>query len=237
MLILLKNESSNDPYAYLPEAVFVPVLSHTFLDLLSHREFIDSAEAQEAEALVITSQRAVEAIGQLENVNKLFRKPVFTVGPATGARLRQLGFTDVRGEDTGNGLTLSSEILPTVSYKKYLFFTGVIHRDVIPNTLNSMGATVIERTVYDTAPLSNCVEDFNSQYCQADKPLWIAFFSPSGVEGIVEYLNQKPRDTFKLAAIGPTTEAYLADNGLSPDCVAEKPTPEHLLEAITSSKS
>jgi uroporphyrinogen-III synthase len=237
MLILLKNESPEDLYASLPEAVFVPVLNHTFLDLSSHREFIDSAEAQEAEALVVTSQRAVEALGQLDNVSKLFPKPVFTVGPATGAKLRQLGFVDVRGEDTGNGLTLSSEILPTVSYKKYLFFTGVIHRDVIPNTLNSMGATVIERTVYDTAPLPNCVEHFNSQYSQADKTPWIAFFSPSGVEGVVEYLKRKPRNTFRLAAIGPTTEAYLSDNGLSPDCVAEKPTPEHLLEAINFSKS
>ncbi|KAA8906610.1 hypothetical protein TRICI_005130 [Trichomonascus ciferrii] len=237
MLILLKNESSEDPYGSLPEAVFVPVLNHTFLDLPSHREFIDSAEAQNAEAVVVTSQRAVEALGQLENANRLFDKPVFTVGPATGAKLRQLGFTDVRGEDTGNGLTLSSEILPTVSYKKYLFFTGVIHRDIIPNTLNSMGATVIERTVYDTAPISNCVEQFNTQYTQAVKIPWIAFFSPSGVEGIVEYLKQKPRNTFKLAAIGPTTEAYLTENGLSPDCVAEKPTPEHLLKAINLSRS
>lgn len=233
MIILLKNESPEDPYLGLPGVEFVPVLNHTFIDLPALDQYLACSEAKGAEAVVVTSQRAVEALSQTANVENILNKPVFTVGPATADRLRDCGFLNVKGENTGNGQTLSDEVLPQQPYSKYIFFTGVVHRDIIPKKLESMGATVIQKVVYDTTSRKDCTERLREKVGQAgDRTPWVVFFSPSGVKEIVEELQNFPRDSFKIASIGPTTEAYLRENQLIPDCVSEKPTPQHLHQAI-----
>ena len=64
-------------------------------------------------------------------------------------------------------------------------------------------------------------------------PIWIVFFSPSGLEAVTRS-GGIPFDRYRCAAIGPTTAEALREAGRTVAAVAEEPTPEALLAAIAS---
>lgn len=239
-IILLKNQQNNDPYAALPDkTIFVPLMEHEFINQDKLLECLESLEFEQVDCVIVTSQRAVEAISeQLSKLSEVAQisvlsKPVYTVGPATAALLRFKGFTDVRGEDSGNGAVLSEE-LKTLGFKNYIFFTGEVRRDAIPDTLNSMeGVALEERVVYKTIELKDTRDRFVKAMNNSDKNPAIVFFSPSCADEVVKELTQNhDRNSYKLAAIGPTTEEYLQSHNLTPDAVAEKPDPIHLHKSL-----
>jgi uroporphyrinogen-III synthase len=64
------------------------------------------------------------------------------------------------------------------------------------------------------------------------RPLWLAFFSPSGREAVAKSGIDPQAPHVRLAAIGPTTAGALEEAGWPVDAVADAPTPEALAEAI-----
>lgn len=190
---------------------------------------------------IITSQRAVEVFHEcLATIVKrdpalasiIRGKTGYTVGPATEQVLRENGFTDVRGgRDAGNGSKLAEIILKerTVS-EPIVFFTGEIRKDVIPVKLKAEGVPISEVVIYKTEPREQIFESYLSRASEAHD--WLVFFSPQGTEEIVAYLQQNLL-LAKIASIGPTTEAYLIEQGLRPDVVAALPTAASLYEAIS----
>jgi uroporphyrinogen-III synthase len=166
--------------------------------------------------------------------------PTYTVGPATAKILTDAGYKDVRGGiNAGNGKVLADIILEEKKYygfSDYVFFTGEVRRDIIPqNIRETSGAQLIEKVVYKTTELADCAKRFLISIADIQTP-WIVFFSPSSANAIIQILNNKPRNCFRLAAIGPTTFAYLEKNGFTPDAVADKPNPESLLKVISKVK-
>lgn len=254
--ILLKNETVPlDPYRrdfgnHSLETFFVPLLIHQPINHGQIVQFLTSQEYLENfQAFIITSQRCIESLdivlSSIEDKNILryiLNKPAYTVGPATYEVLAKLGFKDIRGgEKAGNGSVLSELIITDTLFqsenKKILFLTGEIRKDIIPKKLISAGFDLKELVAYRTEVLEDVVERYSSVYNKLsanDCENWIVFFSPQGTEYITEHLvSRKPK--FKIASIGPTTEAYLLEKGIKPDFVAKKPNSASLVQGILGS--
>lgn len=246
MIILLKNrvepkdsyeeelQARNEPFC------FFPVLEHSLVDNHSLGSFLQEQQSS-ADALIVTSQRAVEALNLCKERSSWLNKPIYTVGPATAKVITDAGFVDVRGgTNAGDGSILADLIINDhqngEKLDSILFLTGETRRDIIPRKLNEYpGITLQERIVYKTQELDGLRVKFG-QYLnslQDDASIWIVFFSPSGSDSIIDLLKSMPASqSIKLAAIGPTTYDYLTRNGFSVAAVAEKPHAPSLAKAI-----
>ncbi|KAL7276509.1 uroporphyrinogen-III synthase [Rhizina undulata] len=269
--------STGDPVPFNP--IYVPVLQHRHINLSLLEEIITTnriraiysepnsrLESEEGGivygGLIITSQRAVEALGSV--LSKLSSNPslsttlntllsqvkVYVVGPATAAAVTALGFTptNVLGSSCGSGAVLAPFILAdynssssdTPKKLPLLFLVGEVRRDIIPKTLRSAPEPerieLTEMVIYETA----VVEEFRDEFRAAMEKTagagerWVVVFSPAGADVAVEILREGGGEAegVRIAAIGPTTEGVLKGLGRAPDVVAQKPSAEGLWEAI-----
>lgn len=221
-------------------AEFIPLLNHAPVSIeettkyLAGEHFLNSVDR-----FIITSQRAVEVFHEClkeitENdpgaASKIRSKIGYTVGPATEQILKENGFSDVRGgSHAGNGSLLADIVireLPDLAHH-VVFFTGVIRKNIIPVKLTKHGVTVEEVVIYKTEPKDGIEESFLSN-CQ-EKLDWVVFFSPQGTESIVGHCQNLK---VKIASIGPTTQEYLEENGITAHVVAPKPTAASLYNSL-----
>lgn len=188
--------------------------------------------------------------------------PLYVVGPATARGLRTLKLPcPILGEETGNGEALAGFILehynalhPDVSNPPILFMVGDKRRDIIPKTLQSgqlpldKSAGVDELVIYETGEMHAFKTDFTNMWQQnagsGSVVQWVIVFSPTGCHAMLESLDLLDLDTGKaktdnrprevlIVTIGPTTRDYLIDEfKFTPDVVAERPSPEGILEGI-----
>ncbi|KAK9238944.1 tetrapyrrole biosynthesis, uroporphyrinogen III synthase [Lipomyces kononenkoae] len=250
-ILFLKNPSpdpTRDEYAISARSngydlCFLPVLSFTFVDQPGLRTYLSdlaaNADQTPLDALIITSQRAVEAVAaamlELSDSTRSYIRslPLYTVGPATAALVQSHGFSKiVGGPDAGNGRILASQIV-NARPLRCLFLTGETRRDIIPVTLRENGIECIERVVYASKGVEGAEQQFmelmNDDDTQQD--WWTVFFSPAGSERIAQLIANNCGTT-KVAAIGPTTEEFLLKNGVTPNTVSRKPDPQSLLQGI-----
>ncbi|CCK71347.1 uroporphyrinogen-III synthase HEM4 KNAG_0G02900 [Huiozyma naganishii CBS 8797] len=250
-VILLKNKTEPvDKYESLAPGFdfhsvdFLPLIRHENVPdellVLLH----DSSSLRNLRHIIVTSQRTVECLYHsvlpylTPSVKREFlRKKVYTVGPATGNFLRECGFSDVCGDEAGNGGNLADMLLQTLpDYDgEILFLVGVIRRDIIRKKLTAQGLKVRELVTYQTSALEHSLPRF----CRCLKTSctnWVVIFSPQGTDDIVNYLkevqSQEAGPVLKVACIGPTTEQFLLDNGVKPLVVSTKPEPTYLWESI-----
>lgn len=258
-VFFLKNKTvPKDPYHNVfkdqgYDITFIPLLDHIHEELSIIADYLKSSEfIQDTPALIITSQRAVEALdAALKLVDEhnraiIFEKLAFTVGPATYKILSELGFKNIEGGiEAGNGTVLSEIIIRRLRKdQRVIFFTGETRRDIIPKKLTSEGYDLKELVIYKTIPKDGIIERFTENFevkKQLDNTKWIIFFSPQGTQDIVTYLKTFQHDTqfqqnFKIASIGPTTETYLIENGITPHLVSSKPEANTLLKDIEDCK-
>lgn len=243
-MILLKNRTvPEDGYATaLAEfsPVFIPLLDHVHRDHAGICSFLCSEPFVSVPAFIITSQRAVEClracVEQLAPAAAAVvrAKPVFVVGPATETVMQDAGFTCIYGASCGNGAALADLIIAHPVYaaapRRVVFFTGKTRRDILPTKLAASGFHVTEHVLYETLAMQGSVEIFKQASAGA---AWVVFFSPQGTEEIVQHLQTHP-GRFRLAAIGPTTKAYLEQAGLGVHATADVPTPNGLLLTLSS---
>lgn len=220
---------------------------------------ITSQRAIEALNLHLDELKKEEEAGEgTDAYSCLLEKPVYTVGPASESALKRWGYKDVRGgSKAGNGLRLSEIILEECScsgkddneeavFESFIFFTGVTRRDIIPQKLQSAQMDVQERVVYRTLAIDNLMDHVLTSITtdqhekEQDQPPFYVFFSPAEADPVVEAVRKLSESKpVRLAAIGPTTESYLQEKGMTPHVVASKPDAEHLvgeiLEKIRSS--
>lgn len=250
-VILLKTKTTpSDPYENLLKNEGI---QHNFIPLLTHKHLPEKcidlfkADIDGIDYLIITSQRAVEALEQSilpsldqTTIDKIMNKPIFTVGPATADFLQRIGFKNIKGgNDAGNGSILSDLIMnePEEKYKtnkKGIFLVGEIRKDVIPRKLIPNGYDLEEIVVYTTKSMDNIIERFNEKmeptnYQQGQKP-YVVFFSPQGTEDIVKTDFSKST----VISIGPTTKEYLEKNDIKVHGVCKKPNADSLLELLNS---
>ena len=147
--ILLKTKSvPTDPYdsvfrdktPLIP--VFVPVLVHQRVNESQLRSILENEPQDHYTALIVTSQRAVEAIDDAmkvlsgipalqtiqltldEQLRLLRAMTVYTVGPATALAITKLHFSTIVGADTGNGTALANLITQTYRRDQAFFLSA-----------------------------------------------------------------------------------------------------------------
>lgn len=188
--------------------------------------------------------------------------PLYVVGPATARGLRALNLRcPILGEETGNGEALAGFILehynglyPDVMNPPILFMVGDKRRDIIPKTLQSeelafdKRARVDELVIYETGEMHSFMTNFTTIWRKnadsGSKRQWVVVFSPTGCQAMLESLGLLDVETGKaktanrsrdvlIVTIGPTTRDYLINEfAFVPDVVAEKPSPEGIVEGI-----
>ena len=274
-VILLKTKSSpSDPYddfftfhefppGHPATPVFVPVLQHRHVNTTALSELISEhkiasehqSERTEIAGLIITSQRAVEALGgvlaQLADgdAGDALRAHcrVYVVGPATAAAVVGLGFAEhnVLGAHCGNGAVLAEFVRADyegwhragapAARRPLLFLNNAQRGDVIPSILAGH-VPLRELIVYETGVVDGFRAAFDAlmRASAAARERWVVVFSPTGADVALEVLRHAGRrDGTYWASIGPATEAHLIEKlGFRPDVVAEVPTPEGLWNGI-----
>lgn len=166
------------------------------------------------EALIFTSQNAVNAVLEFENIEDLKGKKVFCVGIKTKALLEANGF-QVEAY-TGYAEDLAEIISLVYSYLSYTFFSGNLRRDILPEKLKEAGISFNEIEVYETILTP---QKINS------KPNGILFYSPSGVESYTK--ENKIADEICFC-IGNTT-ANALEHHTKNIIVANQPSVENVI--------
>ena len=148
------------------------------------------------EALIFTSQNAVNAVLESGNSQSLKEKKVFCVGLKTKELLESNGF-QVQAY-TGYAEDLAEIISLVYADLSYTFFCGNLRRDILPEKLKEANVTFNEIEVYKT--------ELKPQKMSA-KPDGILFFSPSGVESYVR--ENKITDEICFCIGNTTAEALI----------------------------
>jgi uroporphyrinogen-III synthase len=259
---------SLDSGKYQP--VFIPVLRHEILpDTIAQLESLlatgafksTSSTSRRYGGIIFTSQRAVEAFGQvLRNLKARGSSSglddstiLYVVGPATARAVESLGLPcDILGKETGNGEALAQFILGNYGTRwgegekpGLLFLVGEKRRDVIPRSLQSQDLKpedrirVDEVEVYKTAEHPDFGQEFRETWSgNSGRRQWVVVFSPTGCSTMLDTVALHSADSkTKVATIGPTTKSYLEKHGFVAHVVASKPTPEGLAEAIHNADS
>ena len=170
------------------------------------------------EALIFTSQNAVQSILQHPKCNELKSKNVFSVGMKTRDLLTQNGFNVIAY--TGYASDLAEIISLIYSKESYTFFCGNLRRDILPNTLKENGITFKEIEVYETNITSKKI---------TNKLDGILFFSPSAVESYLKLNTIKDEMCF---CIGETTAESLENKKIKNIIIADKPSVENVISDV-----
>ncbi|XP_066587512.1 uroporphyrinogen-III synthase [Prorops nasuta] len=188
--------------------------------------------------LILTSRRAVEALGNVLKEKKLLNQwtqmSTYCVGPATENLAKNIGLQNCLGSQSGNAEELAKIIIQekSSSSKPLLYPCSEIARDTIEKELSKREIKFHKLIVYRPVAVETLEHDFLQ--IVTGFPLIFVFFSPSIVEHISNILKQHPKEmiNIKAVAIGPVTAEALRKTGFTVCAVANKPKPTSLLEAI-----
>ncbi|MDT0606126.1 uroporphyrinogen-III synthase [Croceitalea rosinachiae] len=171
---------------------------------------------------LFTSQNAVNSY--LKNISaiKAVQKEVFCVGTKTKALLEANGFKVIEIESDANAL--GKIIVEKHQEKSFLYFTGNLRRDELPQELKKYNVQYKEVEVYQTSLIE---KRFNRQFDI------IMFFSPSGVKAFVAQNDLENSIAF---CIGETT-AKEAKKYTEKVIIANKPTIENVLVQVIKHSS
>ncbi|RUS21923.1 tetrapyrrole biosynthesis, uroporphyrinogen III synthase [Endogone sp. FLAS-F59071] len=252
-----------DPYerafaAHGHRTVFLPVLEHVLTHTDALASTLRAGPDERYWGIVVTSQRAVEALqvawAACCAVDPAFSTspparawlalPFFAVGPSTARASAALGFTPL-ASSSGKAAALADEILahlarssgPFPPLESLLFLAGDKRRDVLPAKLADAGVRLDEITTYRTQPVARFEEALRRCVEVHGKFDWVVFFSPSGVDVAMADLEKLEFwGMVRVAAIGPTTGDHIAvrEKGSGEaHVVAERPEAESVASGIT----
>ncbi len=175
--------------------------------------------------VLLTSQRALDALGRLTEEAPRKGPLVGAVGPRTAAAARACGLPVHFVSRGATAAALAEELVPlTGGGDRFLHLAGVEARTELPLTLQEAGLTVTQFAVYRRrgqggAPLPGS-GPFDA----------VVAFSPRGATEAAERLSGISVRSW--VAIGPTTARTLLDRGLKPVSTARRRTPSGVLEAL-----
>lgn len=186
------------------------VIEANFIDIAYKPfEIIDTADN-----LIFTSINGFAGFLKHKASGVFAGSSVFCVGEKTAALIQRCGFTVT--ESAPDAESLASSIIEKYATERFMFFSGNIRRDVLPETLAKANVNFSETEVYDTVLVPHKIET---------KVDGILFFSPSGVES---YLENNTITTATCFCIGQTTANAL--EGITDNVVvANKPSVENVI--------
>ena len=159
---------------------------------------------------------------------------IATIGPATAAKIGTLGLR----VDLVPGRYLSEGVVEAfagidVAGKRVFLPRAEEARDVIPEGLRKMGATVDVATVYRTVPSDHNPEEILKPLREGGIDV-LTFTSPSTLTNFLRIVGKGfcLPPAAKIACIGPITADAVRKAGLPVDILEERYTVEGLVEAI-----
>jgi uroporphyrinogen-III synthase len=125
--------------------------------------------------LIFSSQNAVESILKNNKLELLRSKKCFCVGQKTKANLELNGFKVIESADYAS--ELASTICNQYNEESFVFFSGNLRREILPDSLTLANVRFEEIEVYQTMLTPHTINS---------KPDGILFFSPSAVESYLQ---------------------------------------------------
>ena len=191
------------------------VIEEDFIFVQSLRE---TKQSHINDNLIFSSQNAVNAVLERQDLAVLKSKNVFSVGMKTKELLTENGFNVIVYTDYASDLV---EIISLIySKESFTFFSGNLRRDVLPNTLKKNQITFNEIQVYETDLISKKI---------TTKLDGILFFSPSAVES---YLKSNTIKNEMCFCIGGTTAEALENEKIKNIIIADKPSVENVIAEV-----
>lgn len=194
--------------------------------------------------IIFTSRNGVEHFWQRLkrqglDARALGSTQIVAIGPATQEALALRGITadfvpaSSISEDVAEGL-----IERGVVGKRVLIARAAINREVIEAKLRAAGADVQVAHCYRNVSDSSNADAVREKIAQGGVN-WVTFTSSSTVRNFLDAVGKDilraHRDSFRVACIGPVTEATARECGLVPDVVASDASVEGLIAALLAS--
>ncbi|WP_211194061.1 uroporphyrinogen-III synthase [Pyxidicoccus fallax] len=172
----------------------------------------------------------MEALREAGTVERLRRVKVAAVGPRTARTAEGFGLEVAAEPEEGTGEALFHLIKDSLQHGDEVLLPAAEEgRRELEEGLRELGVFVTRVTAYRSTP-APLPEDALTQL-EATPPDVALFASPRTAEAFLEAVGRERLGAAKVVAIGPTTAAALERLGLPPAAVAERPTPEALVDA------
>lgn len=188
--------------------------------------------------IVFTSQNAVDLFWKLLREQELDARAlaglrVAAVGPATAGALASHGLVpDVTpGRFVAEGMLDALHSRDDVRGARVLYVAAEGARDVLPNGLRALGASVDVVPLYRSVPDPGSAEAMRAFAREASAMSLIAVTSASAVRAFVNAAGETARDV-AVASIGPVTSAAAREAGLEVAVEAATSTMPGLVAAI-----
>ena len=172
----------------------------------------------------------VEALREAGTLSRMGVVKVAAVGPRTARTVESYGLKVAvePAEHTGLGLfeAMKDDLQPE---DEVLLPAAEEGRRELELALREHGVRVTRVTAYRSTPAALPPEV--QEELRAAPPDVVLFASPRTVEVFLEAAGRERLGQAKVVAIGPTTSGALARLGVEVSAVAERPTPEGLVDA------
>lgn len=235
-VVLFKSESEDYVKAFLDNnyrTVFVEPLQFEFIS----KQQLSEKLLQDYTGIILTSPRAIEAVSKCWDPTRFViwnTKKVYTVGNASGHKIKLLLGLEAFGMSSGNAENLTKIIVKeNPSESKFLFPCGNLRSETLPNILQASHITVDALTVYETKENENLKTDL-MKLNDSENPCCMVFFSPSGCEYIHRQLQTFSNSLSELPhfAIGNSTAHKIENLGVEVAGVAARPKADSLVESV-----
>jgi len=184
--------------------------------------------------VVFASPSAVEALMEALRESGMTewmaRVRIAVVGPRTARTVEGYGLTVAAEPPEGTGVALYEAMRSVLEAEDEVLLPAAEEgRRELEDALREHGVRVTRVTAYRSqlAPLSPEARAL----LESSPPDVALFASPRTAETFLEAVGRERLGTARLVAIGPTTASALTQLGLPVAAVAERPTPEALVEA------
>lgn len=172
----------------------------------------------------------MDALREAGTVGRLDGVKLAAVGPRTARAVKGYGLDVAAEPEEGTGLALFELVKDSLQPGDEVLLPAAEEgRRELEDSLRDAGLLVTRVTAYRSLPAELPPEALEQL---VSAPLDVAVFaSPRTVEAFLEAAGRERLGTARVVAIGPTTASALEQLGLPPAAVAERPTPESLVEA------
>lgn len=214
----------------------IACLDFQFINLLTLKNKL--SQANDYAGLIFTSPRSVQAAYKANQSDELIpwkNLRNYTVGNTTGELAQRLLHLKTNGSEAGNAKNLSEIIINDgPSEKPFLFPSGNLKQDILEKALLREGIKVDGLDVYETIPHPELETSIASM--KKRKIDYIVYFSPSGIKFSLTLIKKHEWNLtcIRFIAIGPSTKKLMEENGLECYKMCEKPSPESLLQALST---
>ncbi|HUS05444.1 MAG TPA: uroporphyrinogen-III synthase, partial [Bryobacteraceae bacterium] len=218
------------------EVVELPVIS---LEPLEDYAALDAAigRVEEYDWLIFTSANAVEYFNARLDVSsrdwRRVRGKLCAIGPATGAALREMHLK----VDLAPARALAEGIAEAfgnfdMKGKRVLLPRAAAAREVVPEALTRLGATVDVVDAYRNVIPREAETRAREVFSSSHQPDWIVFTSSSTVKNLIAVAGRDALAGARIASIGGVTTQTAEMQGLRVAAQADEATMQSLVNAI-----